>query len=130
MNKIFRIVWNEAAQAWVAVSELTKKHKKRASATAVAAALVAGLLSPFAEASFGGVGGGAAPLTNPEPSKLGTDYYFRVMTTNVGEENNGDHYSGCRNGNVDGLCPNTEMNIGVLQPDGLAEDKLEENGGR
>ena len=33
MNKIFRIVWNEAAQAWVAVSELTKKHKKRASAT-------------------------------------------------------------------------------------------------
>ena len=51
MNKIFRIVWNEAAQAWVAVSELTKKHKKRASVTAVAAALVAGMLSPFAEAS-------------------------------------------------------------------------------
>lgn len=51
MNKIFRIVWNEAAQAWVAVSELTKKHKKRASVTAVAAALVAGMLSPLAEAS-------------------------------------------------------------------------------
>ncbi|WP_118865412.1 ESPR-type extended signal peptide-containing protein [Haemophilus haemolyticus] len=51
MNKIFRIVWNEAAQAWVAVSELTKKHKKRASATVVAVALVAGVLSPFAEAS-------------------------------------------------------------------------------
>ena len=51
MNKIFRIVWNEAAQAWVAVSELTKKHKKRASVTAVAVALVAGMLSPFAEAS-------------------------------------------------------------------------------
>ena len=51
MNKIFRIVWNEAAQAWVAVSELTKKHKKRASATAVAATLVAGMLSPFAQAS-------------------------------------------------------------------------------
>ena len=27
MNKIFRIVWNEAAQAWVAVSELTKNTK-------------------------------------------------------------------------------------------------------
>ncbi|TPH25253.1 ESPR-type extended signal peptide-containing protein, partial [Haemophilus haemolyticus] len=53
MNKIFRIVWNEAAQAWVAVSELTKKHKKRASVTAVAAALVAGALSPFAQASGG-----------------------------------------------------------------------------
>ena len=51
MNKIFRLVWNEAAQAWVAVSELTKSHKKRASATAVAATLVAGMLSPFAQAS-------------------------------------------------------------------------------
>ena len=28
MNKIFRIVWNQATQAWVAVSELTKAHKK------------------------------------------------------------------------------------------------------
>lgn len=56
MNKIFRIVWNEAAQAWVAVSELTKTHKKRASATAVAAALVAGLLSPFAGATVTAAG--------------------------------------------------------------------------
>ena len=28
MNKIFRVVWSYAAQAWVVVSELTKAHKK------------------------------------------------------------------------------------------------------
>ena len=50
MNKIFRIVWSEVSQAWIAVSELTKSHKKRASATAVAVALVAGVLPSLAEA--------------------------------------------------------------------------------
>ena len=29
MNKIFRIVWSQATQSWVAVSELTKAHKKQ-----------------------------------------------------------------------------------------------------
>ena len=112
MNKIFRIVWNEAAQAWVAVSELTKKHKKRASVTAVAAALVAGMLSPFAEAS-----GGEHEGENLAPSELGTDYYFRVTTANTGEPDDLDHYNGCRNGNADSACPDTEMNIGVLDKD-------------
>ncbi|EHO48833.1 ESPR-type extended signal peptide-containing protein, partial [Haemophilus sp. oral taxon 851] len=65
MNKIFRIVWNEAAQAWVAVSELTKKHKKRASVTAVAVALVAGMLSPFAEASETAAGPGGVNSEDP-----------------------------------------------------------------
>ena len=50
MNKIFRIVWNEAAQAWVAVSELTKTHKKRASAT-VATAVLATVLSAAVQAT-------------------------------------------------------------------------------
>ena len=31
MNKIFRVVWNQATQSWVAVSELTKAHKKQSS---------------------------------------------------------------------------------------------------
>ena len=53
MNHIYKVVFNHALGAWVAVSELTKSYKKRASATAVAAALVAGLLSPFAQASGG-----------------------------------------------------------------------------
>lgn len=29
MNKIFRIVWSQATQSWVVVSELTKAHKKK-----------------------------------------------------------------------------------------------------
>ena len=65
MNKIFRIVWSEVSQAWIAVSELTKSHKKRASATAVAVALVAGMLSPFAEASETASGFGV-DSKNPE----------------------------------------------------------------
>lgn len=28
MNKIFRIVWSQATQSWVVVSELTRAHKK------------------------------------------------------------------------------------------------------
>ena len=110
MNKIFRIVWNEAAQAWVAVSELTKKHKKRASVTAVAVALVAGMLSPFAQASTDG----SEPPKNLGPSELGTDYYFRVTTTNTGEPDDSDHYRGCKGGNVEAACPDTEMNIGTV----------------
>ena len=34
MNKIFRIVWNQATQSWVVVSELTKAHKKQSSSNA------------------------------------------------------------------------------------------------
>lgn len=94
MNKIFRIVWNEAAQAWVAVSELTKKHKKRASVTAVAATLVAGVLSPFAQATETAVDGANA-RENVGPDKLAADYYFRVTTTNTGEKESLEHYRGC-----------------------------------
>lgn len=121
MNKIFRIVWNEAAQAWVAVSELTKKHKKRASATAVAAALVVGLLSPFAEATKNE----SEPLKNLAPGELGTDNYFRVTTTNTGDPNDG--YLGCPNGNVEAACPDTEMNIGVLGTDSKPTEEDSDN---
>ena len=57
MNHIYKVVFNHALGAWVAVSELTKSYKKRASATAVAVALVAGMLSPFAEATSTDDGG-------------------------------------------------------------------------
>ncbi|HHK5607174.1 TPA: ESPR-type extended signal peptide-containing protein, partial [Neisseria cinerea] len=65
MNRVYKVVFNHALGAWVAVSELTKSHKKRASATAVAVALVAGMLSPFAEASIGASGGGGVNSDNP-----------------------------------------------------------------
>lgn len=34
MNKIFRVIYNRATQSWVAVSELTKAHKKQSSSSA------------------------------------------------------------------------------------------------
>ena len=39
MNKIFRIVWNQATQSWVAVSELTKAHKKQSSSNSQGSAV-------------------------------------------------------------------------------------------
>ena len=52
MNKIYRIIWNSALNAWVVVSELTRNHTKRASAT-VATAVLATLLSATVQASTG-----------------------------------------------------------------------------
>lgn len=74
MNKIFRIVWSEVSQAWVAVSELTKSHKKRASAT-VATAVLAMVLSTGVQASSnssGTVGVPADPKDGYTPPR-GTD---------------------------------------------------------
>ena len=39
MNKIFRIVWSQATQSWVVVSELTKAHKKQSSLNAQGSAV-------------------------------------------------------------------------------------------
>ncbi|HGO7297005.1 TPA: YadA-like family protein [Neisseria meningitidis] len=50
MNKIYRIIWNSALNAWVAVSELTRNHTKRASAT-VETAVLATLLFATVQAS-------------------------------------------------------------------------------
>ncbi|HEZ1539913.1 TPA: YadA family autotransporter adhesin, partial [Neisseria meningitidis] len=49
-NKIYRIIWNSALNAWVVVSELTRNHTKRASAT-VATAVLATLLSATVQAN-------------------------------------------------------------------------------
>nr|AAK68864.1 NhhA outer membrane protein [Neisseria meningitidis] len=50
MNKISRIIWNSALNAWVVVSELTRNHTKRASAT-VATAVLATLLFATVQAN-------------------------------------------------------------------------------
>ena len=129
MNHIYKVVFNRALGAWVAVSELTKSYKKRASATAVAAALVAGLLSPFAQASET-ASRGENERENVGPDKLAADYYFRVTTTNTGEKEDLEHYRGCPDGNVEAACPNTEMNVGVLltkqgkEANSVTEDSL------
>ncbi|HHF6202132.1 TPA: ESPR domain-containing protein [Haemophilus influenzae] len=49
MNKIFSVIWNVMTQTWAVVSELTRAHTKRASAT-VATAVLATLLSVMAQA--------------------------------------------------------------------------------
>lgn len=50
MNKIFNVIWNVVTQTWVVVSELTRAHTKRASAT-VATAVLATVLSATVQAS-------------------------------------------------------------------------------
>ncbi|WP_301669048.1 Hia/Hsf adhesin N-terminal domain-containing protein [Neisseria benedictiae] len=77
MNKIYRIIWNSALNAWVVVSELTRNHTKRASATA-AVAVLATLLSATAQASTNASGGGNDPdpsLFDPENPNFTDDYY-------------------------------------------------------
>lgn len=66
MNKIYRIIWNSALNAWVVVSELTRNHTKRASAT-VATAVLATLLSATALASTTG-SEDDPPSTNFDPN--------------------------------------------------------------
>ena len=66
MNKIYRIIWNSALNTWVVVSELTRNHTKRASAT-VATAVLATLLSATVQASTGLSGGGSVPSTEFDP---------------------------------------------------------------
>ena len=43
MNKIFRVVWNQTTQSWVAVSELTKAHKKKSSSDSSVRSSVTGV---------------------------------------------------------------------------------------
>ena len=73
MNKVYRIIWNSALNAWVVVSELTRNHTKRASAT-VAVAVLATLLSATAEASGGLSGGESDSGFNPDQPSYTDDY--------------------------------------------------------
>ena len=82
MNKIYRIIWNSALNAWVVVSELTRNHTKRASAT-VATAVLATLLSATAQASTGISGGG--DNTDPNYPKFDKEY-------NTVDDNENDTY--------------------------------------
>ncbi|WP_440590396.1 Hia/Hsf adhesin N-terminal domain-containing protein [Neisseria polysaccharea] len=77
MNKIYRIIWNSALNAWVVVSELTRNHTKRASATA-AVAVLATLLSATAQASTNGSGGGNVPDTEFDPNNPSFDDNLQV----------------------------------------------------
>ncbi|WP_304674404.1 ESPR-type extended signal peptide-containing protein [Neisseria bergeri] len=84
MNKIYRIIWNSALNAWVVVSELTRNHTKRASATA-AVAVLATLLSATAQASTNGSGGGTVPDTefDPDNPSFTDDYQTEDENSNT-----------------------------------------------
>lgn len=75
MNKIYRIIWNSALNAWVVVSELTRNHTKRASAT-VATAVLATLLSATAQASSN-LSGYDTPSTDFDPKNPTFDDEFK-----------------------------------------------------
>ncbi len=84
MNKIYRIIWNSALNAWVVVSELTRNHTKRASATA-AVAVLATLLSATAQASTGGAGGSTVPDTEFDPNTPTFDDKFQTEDSDNNE---------------------------------------------
>ena len=75
MNKIFKIIWNATTQTWVVVSELTRAHTKRASAT-VATAVLATLLSATVQASNGESDDGKVP-TEFDPDNPTFDDEFK-----------------------------------------------------
>ncbi len=89
MNKIFRVIYSQATQSWVAVSELTKAHKKQSSSNAqknaanisgsvfkssvIALGLLTGANTAYAVNTAGTGGGGAVAwgpnsVANPDTS--------------------------------------------------------------
>lgn len=86
MNKIYRIIWNSALNAWVVVSELTRNHTKRASAT-VATAVLATLLSATVQASTTGSEPGEVPTTEFDPNNPSFDDSYVTE-----DENNNSNY--------------------------------------
>lgn len=106
MNKIYRIIWNSALNAWVVVSELTRNHTKRASAT-VATAVLATLLSATVQASTTGSEPGEVPTefdpNNPsfddpyvtEDENNNSNYKFGLLVTDKdGKIKDGDFLNG------------------------------------
>ena len=68
MNRVYKIVWSKAKNAYVVTSELAKNHTKNASGkmvkTALTAAVGMGVL-------MGGYAADAAPATNPAGNARG-----------------------------------------------------------
>lgn len=103
MNKIFRIVWSQATQSWVVVSELTKAHKKQSSSnaqrstvkfsgrfikySAVALALLSGH-SAYAVINVTGTGNGNA-VAFGDNSKATGGNSVALGTNAKAEQNNG-----------------------------------------
>lgn len=76
MNRVYKIVWSKAKNAYVVTSELAKNHTKNASGkmvkTALTAAVGMGVL-------MGGYMADAAPATNPSGDGPGIAIGTRII---------------------------------------------------
>jgi outer membrane autotransporter protein len=73
MNKVFRIIWNDALAAWTVVSELSRGHAKaRATASAAGAAVTLALATMSMPASADCVAAGAAIACSAAGGTQGT----------------------------------------------------------
>ena len=83
MNKIYKIVWNAAQQAWVVVSELARGHVKASATstalTAVAAGVLVWTLSAKPAEAIKYVG------SNEKGEMLFTDFYYETAVRYNGE---------------------------------------------
>ncbi|HHF6186693.1 TPA: ESPR-type extended signal peptide-containing protein [Haemophilus influenzae] len=107
MNKIFSVIWNVMTQTWAVVSELTRAHTKRASAT-VATAVLATLLSVMAQASntASGTGPNDTPSAEFDPNKPSFNDKFE---------------------NENGEVPDYKFGLAVVGKDGELKYKFEDN---
>ena len=69
MNKIYKVIWNVALGAWVAVSELAKGKTKSSKVTGIVGAVTVGLMVTFSPNAFaawvnGAGGGGGGTVSN------------------------------------------------------------------
>ena len=94
MNKIFRIVWSHATQSWVAVSELTKAHKKQSrnslKAAIGAAAVLLSINSAEAEVLIGQVNNGAIAAGGSVVSSWGITIGGGITNTGFASVHVGD----------------------------------------
>ncbi|HHF4138367.1 TPA: Hia/Hsf adhesin N-terminal domain-containing protein [Haemophilus influenzae] len=119
MNKIFRVIWNVVTHTWVVVSELTRAHTKRASATVATAVLVT-LLFATVQASVAATSG----TTDTNGLHTYGDASFNVFNNSATDLNRHveDAYKGLLNLNEKGadksnflVADNTTATVGNLR---------------
>lgn len=87
MNQIFRVIWNHATQSWVAVSELTKAHKKQ-SRNSLKAVLGGALVLCSINTAEAGVAI-ASTSNNTQGTTLASDSGIAIgKNANASKENN------------------------------------------
>ena len=89
MNQIFRVIWNHATQSWVAVSELTKAHKKQSRNSLKAVLGGALVLCSINTAEAGVAIGSTSNNTLDKGTALASDSGIAIgKNANASKENN------------------------------------------